>query len=67
MRICIDTYQAHWVALFGRAAVFALLMWAPLQVAADSEEEVTSEWTLWKKLHKISYDEEVSYDNLGVA
>ncbi|KAK7126757.1 hypothetical protein R3I94_018068 [Phoxinus phoxinus] len=52
-----DTYQAHWVALFSRAAVFALLMWAPLQGAADSEEEVVSEWTLWKKVHEISYDE----------
>jgi len=34
-------------------------MWAPLQGAADSEEEVASEWTLWKKLHEISYDEKV--------
>ncbi|KTF83922.1 hypothetical protein cypCar_00019379 [Cyprinus carpio] len=25
------TYQAHWAALLGRAAVFALLMWGPLQ------------------------------------
>lgn len=55
------------MALFGRAAVFVLLMWAPLKVAADSEEEVASEWTMWKKIHKISYDEEVSYGNLGVA
>uniref|UniRef100_A0A672JWM3 Cathepsin 12 n=1 Tax=Sinocyclocheilus grahami TaxID=75366 RepID=A0A672JWM3_SINGR len=41
-----------WVALF------ALLMWAPLQVAADSEEEAPSDWALWKSLHQISYDEE---------
>ncbi|XP_042605645.1 procathepsin L [Cyprinus carpio] len=47
-----DTCQAHWVALF------ALLMWAPLQVAADSDEEAPSEWALWKRLHQISYDEE---------
>uniref|UniRef100_A0A672JTA3 Cathepsin 12 n=1 Tax=Sinocyclocheilus grahami TaxID=75366 RepID=A0A672JTA3_SINGR len=39
-------------------ALFALLMWAPLQVAADSEEEAPSDWALWKSLHQISYDEE---------
>uniref|UniRef100_A0A672JST2 Cathepsin 12 n=1 Tax=Sinocyclocheilus grahami TaxID=75366 RepID=A0A672JST2_SINGR len=46
------SFIAHWVALF------ALLMWAPLQVAADSEEEAPSDWALWKSLHQISYDEE---------
>ncbi|XP_026091600.1 cathepsin L1-like [Carassius auratus] len=52
------TYQAHWVAMLGRAAVFALLMWGPLQVAADSEEEAASEWGMWKNLHQISYNDE---------
>ncbi|RXN20457.1 cathepsin L1-like protein [Labeo rohita] len=33
-------------------------MWAPLQVAADSEEEAPSDWLLWKKFHQISYDDE---------
>ncbi|XP_042567697.1 procathepsin L-like isoform X1 [Cyprinus carpio] len=56
------TYQAHWAALLGRAAVFALLMWGPLQVAADSEEEAAAEWDMWKNLHQISYNDES--DNL---
>ncbi|CAM4657083.1 unnamed protein product [Leuciscus chuanchicus] len=30
------------------------------QGAADSEEEVVSEWTLWKKVNEISYDEKTS-------
>lgn len=63
---CTGTYQAHWVALLGRAAVFALLMWGPLQVAADSEEEAAAEWDMWKNLHQISYNDEVDY-NLGVS
>ncbi|XP_056303677.1 procathepsin L [Danio aesculapii] len=53
-----DTYQSSWVALLGRTAVFALLVWAPVRVAAESEEEAPSEWNLWKKTHEISYDEE---------
>lgn len=51
------------VVLFGRAAIFVLLMWEPLQVASDSEEEVMSEWTLWKKHNEVSYDEKVSTDH----
>ncbi|XP_051550915.1 procathepsin L-like [Myxocyprinus asiaticus] len=53
---------AHRAALFGRAALFALLMWAPLQVASDSEEEVVSEWMLWKKHNEVSYDEKCDDD-----
>ncbi|XP_056614235.1 procathepsin L [Triplophysa dalaica] len=49
--------KTHRVALFGRAAIIVLLMWEPLKVASDSEEEVVSEWMLWKKHNEVSYDE----------
>lgn len=53
--------KTHRVALFGRAAIIVLLMWEPLKVASDSEEEVVSEWMLWKKHNEVSYDEKVNY------
>nr|XP_055074779.1 procathepsin L [Misgurnus anguillicaudatus] len=49
-------FEAH------RLALFVLLMWEPLQVASDSEEEVVSDWMLWKKHNEVSYDEK-SDDN----
>ncbi|TRY94402.1 hypothetical protein DNTS_027943 [Danionella cerebrum] len=42
----------------GRVVVLALLLCAPDWVVGESEEEVTSEWTKWKRLNEISYDEE---------
>lgn len=54
-------HVTHRVALFSRAAIFVLMLWEPLKVASDSEEEVMSEWTIWKKHNEVSYDEKVSY------
>ncbi|XP_076880908.1 digestive cysteine proteinase 2 [Brachyhypopomus gauderio] len=48
----------HWVALFSRTVLVVTFVLAPFRAATDSEEDVTSDWTLWKEANGVSYEEE---------
>ncbi|KAM4629035.1 digestive cysteine proteinase 2 [Polymixia lowei] len=41
-----------------RAVLLLILLCGPVQVASDSDEEVQSEWQIWKSTHGIAYDEQ---------
>lgn len=52
--------QACWTGVLARALLVVLLLWDPNYATADSDEEMESEWTLWKQRNGVSYDEDVS-------
>lgn len=52
--------QACWTGVLARALLVALVLWDPCNANVDSDEEVESEWTLWKQKNGVAYDEEVS-------
>ncbi|XP_028855872.1 cathepsin L1 [Denticeps clupeoides] len=55
-------HQVSWVTAVARALLVNLLLWDPLCLAAESDEEVPSEWTMWKKSNGVSYDEQKDDD-----
>ncbi|XP_017556717.1 procathepsin L [Pygocentrus nattereri] len=53
-----DTRQVHWMELFSRTVLLGLFVSAPIRATTESEEESPTDWTLWKKANRVTYEEE---------
>ncbi|KAG5276184.1 hypothetical protein AALO_G00128910 [Alosa alosa] len=59
--------QACWIGGLTRACLVILLLWGPYYATADSDEEMESEWTMWKQQNGVSYDEEMDdFERKGI-
>ncbi|XP_056132803.1 procathepsin L [Lampris incognitus] len=56
----------QWASCMVRMVLLFALLCGPLHVAADSDEEVLSEWQIWKSTHGISYDEKDDVERRGI-
>uniref|UniRef100_A0A668ACS4 Cathepsin 12 n=1 Tax=Myripristis murdjan TaxID=586833 RepID=A0A668ACS4_9TELE len=50
-----------------RAALLTVLLCGAQHVASESDEEVLSEWQIWKIQHGISHDETVRFSNANTS
>ncbi|KAM3619703.1 uncharacterized protein V6R79_012335 [Siganus canaliculatus] len=50
-------HAGHQASFQLTAALLFILLCIPQQVASDSDEEIMSEWELWKRSHGIKYNE----------
>lgn len=60
LTILLDMFQVCWTGVLARTCLIVLLLWDPNYATADSDEEIESEWTLWKHSNGVAYDEDVS-------
>ncbi|XP_071751754.1 digestive cysteine proteinase 2 isoform X2 [Centroberyx gerrardi] len=50
-------HAVQWTRYMVSVVLLSVLLCGPRQVASDSDEEVLTEWQIWKINHGISYDE----------
>lgn len=49
--------------VFSRTVLFGLFVCVPLRATTESEEDSPTEWTMWKRTNRVSYEAEVSVIN----
>lgn len=55
----VHVLAAQQASLLLRAALLSILLCSPQCVLSESDEEVLTEWEIWKSSHGISYNERV--------